>query len=122
MPFELMLRATDEESIYIRSLAARMARVSINFLIRCEEEGLVNAQVMTGGGTGFSIRTIEQLNLIHRLHQELDLDLETIDLIIHMRCQIIDLQEQLDQVERRARQREQKLLVELRELRRLLDQ
>jgi len=118
MPFEIMLRAESNEPLYIRSVAIQMARVTPDFLIRCEQEGLVSAQVMTGGGMGFNSESIRQLVTIRHLYQELELDLETIDLILHMRQQIIDLNKQLDNLERRARLREQRLLSEIRELRR----
>lgn len=121
MTFQLMLRAEDDEPLYFRSLAARMAHVSLDFLILCEREGLIKERAMTGGGTGYTIRTIRQLSRIHRLHHDLELDLETIDLVLHLRGQIVDLQARLEQVEKRARQREQQLLVELRELRQVLE-
>ena len=72
---------------------------------------------MTGGGMGFDIGTIRRLATIHRLYHELELDFETIDLVLHMRRQIIDLHRQLDELERHADQREQELLAQIRELR-----
>jgi hypothetical protein len=117
MPFEIMLRAEDDRPLYIRSIAIRMARVTSDFLTLCEQAGLIRAQVMTGGGMGFDIRTIQRLATIHRLYRELDLDFETIDLVLHMRRQIIDLHRQLDELERRADQREQALLAEIQDLR-----
>ena len=93
-----------------------MARVTPDFLTLCERAGLIRSQVMTGGGQGFDIRTIRRLATIHRLYHELELDFETIDLVLHMRRQIMDLHRQLDELERRADQREQALLAEIREL------
>jgi DNA-binding transcriptional MerR regulator len=122
MPYELLLRAEDDEPVYIRSLAARLARIPLDFLVLCEREGLVESKVMTGGGTGFTIHNIQQLTVIRRLHQELDLDIETIDLVLHMRRQIIDLQNRLRQAERQSRHREQKLLAELQDLRRVMEE
>lgn len=117
MPFEIMLRAEDDDPFYIRSEAIQMARVTSDILVLCEQEGLVSAQVMTGGEMGFNAEAIRQLVIIRRLYQELDLDLETIDLVLHMRRQIIDLHHQLDDLEQRTRQREQIWLSEIRELR-----
>jgi hypothetical protein len=118
MPYEIMLRAENDEPLYLRSLAIRIARVTPDFLILCEREGLVQARTMTGGGEGFDTRSIRRLALIHRLHQELELDLETIDLVIHLRNQIIDLYREIENLEQRAHQREQSLLAEIQALRR----
>lgn len=121
MPYQLMKHADDDRLIYVRSLAARIARVSEDFIILCEHEGLVTSKVMTGGGTGYSVQAIRQLTIIHRLYHDLDLDLGTIELVLHMRKQILDLQAKLVKEERRARLREKRLLEELRELRELLE-
>ena len=120
MAYKLIQRAKDDRPIYVRSLAARLASVSQEFLIRCEQQGLVKARLMTGGGTGFTVKAIRQLTIIRRLHQDLDLDLETIEIVLHMRNQILDLQAQLEKEQRRAQQREKRILKELQELRKAL--
>lgn len=117
MPFEIMLRAEDDRPLYIRAVAIRMARVTPEFLTLCEQTGLIRSRVMAGGGRGFDTRSIRRLATIRRLYHELELDFETIELVLHMRRQIIDLHRQLDELERRADQREQELLTEIRELR-----
>lgn len=118
MPFEIMLRAENDEPLYQRSLAIQMARITSEFLILCEQEGLVQARTMTGGGEGFDVRSVRQLALIRRLHQELELDLETIDFVIYLRNQIVELHREIEDLEQRARQREQSLWAEIQALRR----
>jgi DNA-binding transcriptional MerR regulator len=117
MPFEIMLRAENDEPLYLRSLAVKMARITPDFLILCEQEGLVQSRTMTGGGKGFDLSTIRQLALIRRLNQELELDLETIDLVIHLRRQILALYREIENLEQRSRQREENLLAEIQALR-----
>jgi len=66
---------------------------------------------MTGRGEGFDTWSIR------RLYQELDLDLETIDLVIHLWSQIVDLQREIKDLEQRSHWREQNLLAEIQTLR-----
>jgi len=66
---------------------------------------------MTGRGEGFDTWSIR------RLYQELDLDLETIDLVIHLRSQIVDLQREIKDLEKRSHWCEQNLLAEIQTLR-----
>lgn len=120
MPYAMIRRAQSDEPIYIRSTAARLARVSPDFLQACEREGLIEVQIMTGGGYGLDATSIRQLIIIRRLCDDLELDLETVELVLHLRQQVIHLQRQIDQIEQHARQREQKLYAEIRRLRRLL--
>ena len=116
----IVIYTQEEQTIYLRSFAARLAGVSEDFLVRCEQEGLITCLPETEGKIGFDRKAIQRLSLIKRLHGELELDLDTIDLVLHMRRQIIDLQSDLEAVERKARQRERQLLAEMQQLRRAL--
>ena len=106
--------------MYTRSAAARIARVSSELLLQCEQEGLLQTRVMTGGGRGYSEADIRQMAVIRRLLDDLELDLSTVDVVIHMRQQIIDLLSQIEEVEYNFGRREQQLLGEIIELRRQL--
>lgn len=117
MPYEIILRAENDEPLLLRSLAIKMARITSDFLILCEQEGLVQARTMTGGGEGFDTWSIRRLGLIRRLHQDLELDLETIDLVIHLRNQIVDLHREIEDLKQLSRWREQNLLAEIQTLR-----
>jgi DNA-binding transcriptional MerR regulator len=75
---------------------------------------------MVGGGEGYSPADIRQLLRIRRLQEDLGLDLPAVEVVLHMRRQMLDLLAQLDDVERRKRQRERELLAEIQRLRRYL--
>ncbi|MFZ6030161.1 MAG: chaperone modulator CbpM [Chloroflexota bacterium] len=117
MPHEIVRRAKNNERLYLRSVVAQIARVTPDFLALCEREELIEAQAMPDGEAGFSETAIRQLMLIRRLHYELALDLEAIDVVIHLRRQVLDLQGRLAAFEQQARQREQTLVSEIFELR-----
>lgn len=119
MPSNIVLRSQDDNQIlFPRRTAARLARVSVSFWRTCEREGLVSASRMTGGGIGYRREDIERMAVIRRLHEHLELDLQTLEVVLHMRQQIIDLLDELEQVERQAQQRERVLLGQVQELRR----
>jgi DNA-binding transcriptional MerR regulator len=117
MPYEIMLRAENDDPLYMRSVVIQLANVTPDFLTLCEKEGLVQPRTMTGGGEGFDAQSIRRLALIHRLHRDLELDLETIELVIHLRSQIMDLYREIDDLEQQARRREKSLLTEIQLLR-----
>jgi DNA-binding transcriptional MerR regulator len=122
MRYAIIPRARSDEPIYMRTLAAQLAHVSLDFLQACEQEGLIEVQLMTGGGFGLDANNIRRLVIIRRLCRDLELDLETVELVLHLRRQVLELQMQVEQLERRARQRKQKLHREIHRLRRLLAQ
>lgn len=122
MTYRLVIRSRDEEPVYTRPVAAQLAQVSIEFLRLCEEENLIQVQVMAGGGQGYSVAHIRHLARIRRLHEDLELDLPAVEVVISLRRRVLDLMTQMDEVERRAAQREQELIDEIRLLRRRLAQ
>jgi MerR family transcriptional regulator/heat shock protein HspR len=103
----------DDDRIYIRPFAARLAGVSEDFLIRCEEQGLVTSRQKTGGGKGFDRDSLRRINLIHRLHRDLVLDLDSIELVLHLRRQILELNDQLEAIRRESQEKERQLLAEI---------
>jgi len=122
MTYRLVIRSRDEEPVYTRPVAAQLAQVSIEFLRLCEEENLIQVQVMAGGGQGYSVAHIRHLARIRRLHEDLELDLPAVEVVMNLRLRVLDLMTQMDEVERRAAQREQELIDEIRLLRRRLAQ
>jgi len=122
MKYAMIIRASTDETLYIPTQAAQLAGVSKAFLDRCHQHGLIKPKVMTGGGRGYDARAIRQLARVRRLYDDLALNLETIEVVLHLRQQILDLQDQLYQLEGQTRERERKLQAELLELRRLLFQ
>ena len=119
MPFNLTVRIRDDEPFYTRSVAAQVARISLDFLRLCEEENLLQAKIMAGG-QGYTPADIRQMARIRRLREDLELDLPAVEVALHLRRQVVDLLSQIEQMERHMSKREQELLNEIQQLRRRL--
>ena len=122
MTYQLIIRSREEEPLYSRRMAAQLAHVSLDFLYRCERAQLVQPRRMPSGRAGYNARDIRQLARVRRLRQSLKLDLPAVEVVLHLRRQVVDLQTQLAQLEGEMEQREQALLREIQELRRQLAQ
>ena len=109
-----------DEPRYTRIVAAQLADFTIEFLERCETEQLVVTRVIRGGAPGYSAGDIRRLARIARLHEDLGLDFSSLEVVLNMREQILELREQLELLEREMVLREEKLLRELAILRRQL--
>lgn len=118
MAFDLMIRYRDDEPVFTHSVAAQLARVSLEFLQQCEQEGLIVARRMLGGISGFSRSDIRRLVRIRRLREDLGLEFEAVEIVLHLRQQVMDLLNEMDRIERNLLRREQELLNEIQELRR----
>jgi DNA-binding transcriptional MerR regulator len=103
------------EIMYSITETAKLARVTTEFIHKCEGENLVHA-TMAQGNKGYGHEAIRRLIRIRHLHQDLGLDLMAVDCILRMRKQIATLQKQLDEMEQRMYQREQELLQEIQSL------
>lgn len=115
MSFKIVPRLEDE-GLYARSSAARIAGVSVEFFVRCEQEELIVARVASGVEPSYSLEDIWEVMRINRLYRDLDLELSAIGVVLHLRRQILDLQNRLAQLEQEARLREQDLLAEIQDL------
>ena len=120
MTYKLILRSRHEEPMYIRPVAAQLAQISLDLLCICEEEGLIQARVMPGGGEGFSVADIRHLARIRRLREVLELELPAVGVVLNLRRQVVDLLAQIDDVERNMVRREQELMDEIRQMQRHL--
>ena len=85
--------------------AARLARVSVEFICRCENEELVTSRIMLHGKKGFCFADVCKLKLVRHLHEDMGLDLEAVDLVLQYRNQIKILQRQLEELEQFKRQK-----------------
>jgi DNA-binding transcriptional MerR regulator len=110
--------ASEEEPRYTRRVAARLARISLEFLDQCESENLIQLQMMRGGGRALSVRDVRRLERIRRLQDDLELELPAIEIVLRMRRRMIELLRQLDEMERLMVSREEELLNEIRTLQR----
>jgi DNA-binding transcriptional MerR regulator len=115
MKSKAIVRLADLEQIYSPAAAARLARISLDFLHRCEQEGLFPHT--PGSGRRFSAEEITHLTRVRRLHDDLGLDLPAIAVVLHMRQRILELMTELEEIERDMAQREKALRSEIHWLR-----
>jgi MerR family transcriptional regulator, heat shock protein HspR len=104
--------------IFTRTVAAQLARVSLEFLDRLEAEDLVQPRELEGGEQGYTPDDIGRLCRIRRLHETLGLDLAAVEVVLRLRERVAVLLAQMDELESRFGRREQELLQELNDLRR----
>jgi hypothetical protein len=102
--------------------AAKLARVSEDFIYQCDREGLVKARVMLHGKQGLCFADVCKLKLVRHLHDDMGLDLEAVDVVLRYRSCIRIMQRRLDEAEQRLRQKEQEHHIEIMALRRRLAQ
>ncbi len=115
-----MKNASQDQPRYTRAHAAQLADISIEFLARCESERLIEIRTMQTDEPIYSARDIRRLALIGRLYQVLGINLQDLEVVLHLRNQLLDLQEQMQDLERQHTIREERLLRELAELRQRL--
>lgn len=118
--YSLAIYSPCHEVIYHPATASQLARVSLDFLRECEQEGLVRSERMAHGEYGYHLTEIHQLARIRRLRETLELDLAAVEVVLELRRQVSALMAQLDVTEQRMAQSEQDLLGEIQELRRRL--
>jgi len=109
-----------DEPRYTRILATQLASISMVLLERCEAEHLIEVRVIQDGQPGYSVRDIRQLALIRRLHEDLEIDFPTLEVVLNMRSQLLALQEQVEDIERQVIEREERYTREVVNLRRRL--
>lgn len=115
--YTLAIYSQCHEVLYNPASASQLARVSLDFLRECEREGLIRPQMMAHGKYGYPITEIRQLARIRRLCDSLALDLAAVEVILHLRQQVVDVIEQLNHLEQQKNSREQDLQNEIQVLR-----
>ncbi|SHJ82469.1 MerR family transcriptional regulator, heat shock protein HspR [Malonomonas rubra DSM 5091] len=96
---------SDNQKVHFEyRLVARMARVSEEFIHRCEHEDLVTAHTMLHGAKGLTSEDISKIKLIRHLHQDMGLNLEAIDFVLRYRERIQQLESQLNELRQQLRQ------------------
>lgn len=122
MSNQSIISSGQDEPLYPRPVAAQLARVSLDFLRRCERENLVQPRTLPGGDVGYTAADIRRLARVRRLRYSLELDMPAVEVVLHLRRQVVELQTYLDQLELEMERREQEWLREVQELRRQLAQ
>ncbi len=103
---------------YTRTMAVQLADISLEFLERCEAERLIEVRSERIDKPSYSVQDIRQLLLIRRLHEVLEIELQDLEVVLHLRRQLLDLQNQMQEMERQWSAREEQLLNEMLDLRR----
>jgi hypothetical protein len=75
---------------------------------------------MLGGGVGLTAGEVRRLARIRSLHEDLELDIYAIQVVLRMRRQVVQLLDRVEEIEQRSARREQLLLGEIRTLHRRL--
>ena len=120
--YPLVIYCDHAEPQFELGTAAKLARVSEDFIYRCDREGLVEARVMLHGKKGLCFVDVRKLKLLRHLHDDMGLELEAVDLVLRYRNRIRAMQRRLDEVQQRLRQKEQEHHIEILALRRRLAQ
>ncbi|MEZ4864949.1 MAG: chaperone modulator CbpM [Caldilineaceae bacterium] len=115
-----LVRRHDAEPLYLPDVAAALAGVSRQALEQYRRAGLVRLQTRIGGIVGYSAAEIRRLVTIRRLREEVALDLGAIEVVLHLREQIFQLQQEVQKLHEEKQQREKELLETIHRLRQQL--
>ena len=107
---------------YTRKMAVQLANISMEFLKICEAERLIEIRSVKVDEQSYSAQEIRRLALLGRLHDVLGIDMQDLEVVLHLRSQLMDLQDQMQELERQWVAREEQLLNEMLELRRRLSE
>jgi hypothetical protein len=118
--YQLAIYSDHPEVLFEQRIAALLARVSEEFIRRCEIEELVRCRIMLHGKKGLCFADVHKLKLIRHLHKDMGLDLEAVDFVLRYRNRIKTMQRRLDEMKKRLGQKEQDHLAEIQALRRQL--
>ena len=123
MGFDVIIQTKEKkEPIYSRRVAIQLARISPDFLRRCEQANLVQIRFVRGGKRGYTQNDVNQLARIRRLQEDLELELTAVEVVLRLRRRIIDLLQEMEIMEQQHLQREMALRREISTLRQLLSQ
>ena len=115
-----MENSSQDQIRYTRTIVLQLANISLDFLERCEAEHLIEIRSAQADEPSYSAQDIRLLSLIHRLNEILGIDMQDLEVVLHLRTQLLDLQEQMQEMERQRIAREEQLLNEMLDLRRQL--
>lgn len=103
--------------MFSRDVAVEMANISLEFLARCEAERLIVVRDNQGTEPTYSLQDISQMALIYRLHDTLGIHVTDMEVVLHLRQQVLEMRQQVDELEKLWIEREEQLLSELSDLR-----
>ena len=120
--YPLAIFPDHSEVHFERRTAGRLAKVSETFIHQCEREELITSHSMIHGRKGLCFTDVCKLKVIRHLHEDMGLDLETVDFVLRYRDRINTLKRRLEEMEQRLRHKENKYQAEIQALRRQLSQ
>jgi DNA-binding transcriptional MerR regulator len=91
------------EVLFEYRTAARLARISEEFIRRCEREELISSRIMLHGEKGLCCADVYRLKCIRHLHEDMGINLETVGLVLQYRNRIKMLEQRLDEMARHMR-------------------
>jgi MerR family transcriptional regulator/heat shock protein HspR len=87
---------SDDEPLYVISVAAEMAGMHPQTLRQYDRLGLVSPRRTPGGGRRYSLREVEMLREVQRLSQEDGVNLVGIKRILQLEAEVHALRQQLE--------------------------
>ena len=105
MTLEIVPYPDDEQRLYIAARAAYLARVSLDFWLACMREGLIEERT-TPQGRGFNWTDIRRVEVVRRLHEDLELQLAAIEIVLHLREKVEDRAARVRELEQEIQRRE----------------
>jgi DNA-binding transcriptional MerR regulator len=112
-----LVQYEDEQTRYSAETVAEMAGVSLAELARYAGEGIVQPHRTSDGSPAYSLADLREVASAARLRREVDLDLETLEVIMHLRRQVVESHRQMEALRRSFMQRERDLLEIINQLR-----
>lgn len=109
----------DESPVPVRE-AARLAGTTVAMVRRYCVAGLLRPAATADGSLAFDASGLRRLGRIVRLQRELELDMAAVEVVLHLRDQVRDVQRQMDALQREHLAREDELLQIIHSLRRSL--
>jgi MerR family transcriptional regulator, heat shock protein HspR len=93
-------RRGDDRGVYIISVAAELAGVHPQTLRIYERKGLLNPSRTAGNTRRYSERDIERLEAIHRLTQDLGINLAGVKMIVELEAELERLRKRMEAMAR----------------------
>ena len=97
----------DDQSLYEEHAAAYIACVSLDFLVSCRKQGLVPVGSPDQGPPAYTWTDIQLLVVIRRLHEDLRVELNAMDLILHLRHRLQAQSKRREELETRLLHQQQ---------------
>jgi DNA-binding transcriptional MerR regulator len=116
--YPIAIYSDHQEVHFEHRTVARLAKVSEEFIHRCESEELIISRNMLHGKKGCCFADVYKLKRIRHLHQDMGLNLAAVDFVLRYRNRIKTIQRRLDEMKQRMRQKEQQHLNDILALRR----